>query len=380
MGKKRKHAEVEAVPEKKDNVAPERPPRTLFGWKNKPTQDNNDQQTFRNKEKVLVTCSRRINYRYRHLMLNLVSILPHCKKDNKVESKATKGATLNELVELKNCSSCLFFECRKHKDLYLWMSKCPNGPSVKFLVNAVHTMEELKLTGNHLKGARPLLTFSSNFDKDPHWKLLKEMITQSYYEDAFVMEKLSLLKEEGEEYDIMQQSYYEDAFGLVVGLKVMVALDEYPEVSWLEVRYLECSRSIGYEIFGTPKEHRKSKPYYDHVFVFSIVDDHIWFRNYQISCPHTGDDKIDRGGLDKMTLIEVGPRFCLNPIKIFGGSFGGPTLYENPFYVSPNQIRSLEKRKKAGKYANKVKAKTKRNMHAMENQLVSDEIEGLWKA
>lgn len=27
-------------------------------------------------------------------------------------------------------------QCRKGKDLYLWMSKCPNGPSVKFLVNA----------------------------------------------------------------------------------------------------------------------------------------------------------------------------------------------------------------------------------------------------
>ncbi|KAL7250809.1 hypothetical protein ACSBR1_012757 [Camellia fascicularis] len=58
------------------------------------------------------------------------------QKDNKVESKASKGATLNELVELKGCSSCLFFERRKHKDLYLWMAKCPNGPSMKFLVNA----------------------------------------------------------------------------------------------------------------------------------------------------------------------------------------------------------------------------------------------------
>lgn len=104
-------------------------------------------------------------FRYRHLMLNLVDILPHSKKDNKVESKGSKGTALNELVELKNCSSCLFFEvcslwkclnfveklnskdiipnwytvfsqCRKGKDLYLWMSKCPNGPSVKFLVNA----------------------------------------------------------------------------------------------------------------------------------------------------------------------------------------------------------------------------------------------------
>lgn len=42
----------------------------------------------------------------------------------------------------------------------------------------VHTMEELKLTGNHLKGSRPILTFSTNFDKDPHWKLLKELIMQ----------------------------------------------------------------------------------------------------------------------------------------------------------------------------------------------------------
>lgn len=39
-------------------------------------------------------------------------------------------------------------------------------------------MEELKLTGNHLKGSRPILTFSTHFDKEPHWKLLKEMIMQ----------------------------------------------------------------------------------------------------------------------------------------------------------------------------------------------------------
>lgn len=43
---------------------------------------------------------------------------------------------------------------------------------------SVHTMEELKLTGNHLKGSRPILSFSSNFDKKAHWKLLKEMIIQ----------------------------------------------------------------------------------------------------------------------------------------------------------------------------------------------------------
>ena len=28
----------------------------------------------------------------------------------------------------------------------------------------------------------------------------------------------------------------------------------------------------------------------------------------------------------------------MNLIKIFDGSFGGPTLYENPHYVPPNAV------------------------------------------
>ena len=41
------------------------------------------------------------------------------------------------------------------------------------------------------------------------------------------------------------------------------------------------------------------------------------------------------------SLVEVGPRLALQPIKIFAGSFGGPVLYENPAYVSPNKARAL---------------------------------------
>ncbi|KAK4778942.1 hypothetical protein SAY86_006470 [Trapa natans] len=264
MGKKRKQRDTEQTqPEIKrgeDAAAPERPKRPLLGWKEKPQEDDNTvSPSFRNKEK------------------NMLMVL--------IAPGFSAGST--------------------RIYLYLWMEKCPNGPSVKFLVNAVHTMEELKLTGNHLRGSRPILTFSSNFDNHAHWKLLKEMIIQ---------------------------------------------------------------------IFGTPKGHHKSKPYYDHVFVFSIVDDHIWFRNYQISVPHRESDKVSRGSLEKMTLVEVGPRFCMNPIKIFGGSFGGPTLYENPFYVSPNQIRALEKKQKVNTFAKKVKAKARRMMHELSNPLEADEF------
>ena len=43
-------------------------------------------------------------------MMDLVGLLPHSKRDVKVQSKDNKAATLNELVDLKGCTSCLFFE------------------------------------------------------------------------------------------------------------------------------------------------------------------------------------------------------------------------------------------------------------------------------
>jgi ribosome biogenesis protein BRX1 len=41
-------------------------------------------------------------------------------------------------------------------------------------------MDELKMTGNCLKGSRPILSFDSVFDSDPHWKLYKEMFVQIF--------------------------------------------------------------------------------------------------------------------------------------------------------------------------------------------------------
>jgi len=69
--------------------------------------------------------------RHRHLLNDLASLLPHGKKESKFDSKS-KLYQLNELAELNNCNNLLFFEARKGKDLYVWMSKVPNGPTVKF--------------------------------------------------------------------------------------------------------------------------------------------------------------------------------------------------------------------------------------------------------
>lgn len=238
-------------------------------------------------------------------MLDFCQLLPHCKKDAKLDTKSNRNV-INEVADMKNCSSAIFFEARKHKDLYVWIAKTPSGPSVKFHVINIHTMAELKLSGNHLKGSRPVLSFDSNFDNEPHLQLIKEIFTQ---------------------------------------------------------------------IFATPMLHQKSKPFFDHVVAFSVVDGRVWLRNYQVG----PDPTAKKQSPDAVTLIEVGPRACFNPIRIFSGSFGGPVIYDNHLYVSPNLIRSALRGRDQHKYIAKIESRQDRKKHKAENQLPKGELTGVFK-
>lgn len=66
---------------------------------------------------------------------------------------------------------------------------------------------------------------------------------------------------------------------------------------------------------------------------FFIQDNRIWFRHYQIVSNST--NLLLPSSIE---IVEIGPRFVLNPIRIFKGSFGGPTLYKNEFFISPNLV------------------------------------------
>ncbi|ROV92013.1 hypothetical protein VMCG_09554 [Cytospora schulzeri] len=250
----------------------------------------------KNKQRVLILSSRGVTYRHRHLLNDLSAMMPHGRKDAKFDSKS-KLYQLNELAELYNCNNVLFFEARKGQDLYMWASKVPNGPTVKFHVQNLHTMEELHFTGNCLKGSRPVLSFDAAFEKDPYLMVIKELFTH---------------------------------------------------------------------IFGVPQGARKSKPFIDHVMGFTVADGKIWVRNYQINevektAKKDGEDEeaetkskkkvsANRSGKDTdINLVEIGPRCVLTPIIIQEGSFGGPIIYENKQFVSPNQVRSELRRKKAGR-------------------------------
>jgi ribosome biogenesis protein BRX1 len=127
------------------------------------------------RERVLLLCSRGSLARTRHLINDLKRLMPHVRSEAKFDKKS-KLEDLNEMCELANCTKCLYFESRKGRDTYLWVSNVDGGPSLKFLMRNIHTMNELNLVGNCLKGSRPILSFDAAFDQAPHFKLIKELL------------------------------------------------------------------------------------------------------------------------------------------------------------------------------------------------------------
>jgi ribosome biogenesis protein BRX1 len=166
-------------------------------------------------------------------------------------------------------------------------------------------MEELHFTGNCLKGSRPILSFDAAFDKDPYLQVIRELFLHT---------------------------------------------------------------------FGVPQGARKSKPFIDHVMGFTYLDGKIWVRNYQVNEVEATDDAAAQDGDEAaavaaaaaaaakgkkqksshrdtdISLVEIGPRFVLTPIVIQEGSFGGPLIYENKEFVSPNQVRADLRRQKGVKH------------------------------
>jgi ribosome biogenesis protein BRX1 len=134
---------------------------------------------YNNKQRILVISSRGINARYRHLMEDMKRLIPHHKKDNKLDTKGNIQA-VNEIASMKSCNQVMYFECRKRTDLYMHLARTPHGPSIKFNVVNIHTMDELKLTGNCMLGSRPILNFDSNFESAPHWLLMKAMLSDAF--------------------------------------------------------------------------------------------------------------------------------------------------------------------------------------------------------
>lgn len=76
--------------------------------KGKRKHEDSDQATValperKNRQRVLMVPSRGVTSQMRHLISDLESLLPHSKRDAKLDTK-TQLHVLNELAELNNCN------------------------------------------------------------------------------------------------------------------------------------------------------------------------------------------------------------------------------------------------------------------------------------
>lgn len=241
---------------------------------------------------VLDLCKLTDTCRHRHLLNDLQSLLPHTYKDTKLDTKSNNhyNAALNGLAELHSCNYIFFLEARKRaQDLYLWLARAPNGPTIKFSVTNVHTMAELGFGGNCLKGGRGIVVFDKSFDEEIP----------------------------GQEYRSLLREMFRGIFCV------------------------------------PPKGVRGMKPFVDRVIGIYGLDGKIWIRVYEIreSNPDTVSKESTKG--EDMSLVEIGPRFVLTPVVILEGSFGGPVIFENKQFVSPNALRAETRMRRASKYASR---------------------------
>jgi len=210
--------------------------------------------------------SRGVTEKHKTLMHDLSLLLPQIRVESKMDPR-DPPSVINEISDLRSCNHAIFFDSRRHRDLYVDFARVPNGPTLRFFAREIHTADELNLTGNCLRGSRALLSFSAEFESEPRWQLTKTILG---------------------------------------------------------------------EIFAVPRMHPRSKPFIDHVFMFSVQDGLLFFRNYQIV------DHGERRSEDRH-LVEVGPRMTLEPVRFFENGFGGRIIYENYDFLSPNAVRYMEK-------------------------------------
>lgn len=141
---------------------------------------SNNQYKWINRQRVLVIASRGISHSERILMNNIISLLPHSKKEVKIERKIAY-TDLNEICFNHSCSNAIYFEHKK-RELVMWVFRSPDGPTLKFQINNISSLDEPKMHGNCLKYSRPIINFDSSFNNDssPHLGLIKEMLFNSF--------------------------------------------------------------------------------------------------------------------------------------------------------------------------------------------------------
>mmetsp|Transcript_44221 Transcript_44221/g.117160 ORF Transcript_44221/g.117160 Transcript_44221/m.117160 type:complete len:347 (-) Transcript_44221:151-1191(-) len=141
--------------------------------------------------------------------------------------------------------------------------------------------------------------------------------------------------------------------------------------SFSTIPFLKLMRTMFIQVWGTPRNHPKSKPFHDHMMCFYYADHKVWFRHYQIA-PEAPDAMNEP---ERQILTEIGPRFVLDPIRVLAGSFSGQVLYANPYYLTPTGLRIQASKALKKPYERKLKHKVERFGKLKELEMDEDPVE-----
>lgn len=113
------------------------------------------------------------------------------------------------------------------------------------------------------------------------------------------------------------------------------------DASFDKMAHLKLMKEMFVQVFNTPKNHPKSKPFIDHVISFNYLAEEgsVYFRVYQVvnEFETLFTEKCD---VEKLVLIEIGPRMKFVPIKMLDGTLSGESLWQNDKFITPNKVRS----------------------------------------
>ena len=76
-----------------------------------------------NKTRILIVASRGVSHQERHLVNDLISLIPNSKKECKIERNIATEE-LNNICYMHSCKFCIYFEHRK-RELVMWLFRSP---------------------------------------------------------------------------------------------------------------------------------------------------------------------------------------------------------------------------------------------------------------
>lgn len=251
---------------------------------------------------TLVLGTRGLKARHRHLMRDLLRLLPHGLAGSKHDTCDNSLAGVASACEDADCSAALLLDARDSERLFMWVVSCPDGPSAMFRVRNVHTVAELNFDTHRCAGVRNLLSFDASFDTSAHRRVLKALLVRTLSVPRGAAEKRSVAAMRSTD---------------TVAAPSLPPDDEALEDA--EKAVTDAASAAAHANRPRAAQQRRSAAVerVKHVLAFSWVDERIWLRVYRV-----GPDAL--GLID---VAEIGPRLVLEPVRIIAAAFSGAILH-----------------------------------------------------